>query len=230
MGEKIQINENKLRSIIRESIASVIKRSKKGVSVNEVKYFHPNGKKMPNGSHYTRGGFLHECYVNENSFNLDEGVHPKQYGLAKYRGGMIVFSTDINAIKLDPRPVINKIKQVAETFKQRLSKGKKIHQTIFKHNQENEEFIGAYSVGRFFHGRYISDSGQKFDEKSICLEINGISSKTLLKMAEMICVEFKQETVLVKDLNNNKIYTADANPIPDDSSFEKEMERINTEV
>lgn len=231
MKKTVRLNETEFKKLIKECVLQVVSDAKrKKIKVNEIQYFHPEGKKMPNGSHYTRGGFLHECYLNANAFHLDEGVHPEQYGLAKYRGGVIVFSTDINAVDLDERPFINKIKQIIETIKQRLTRGKKIHQTIFKHNKENKEFIGAYSVGNFFHGRYIDDKGTKFDEKSLCIEVNGISSKTLLRLAEMICEEFKQQTVLVKDLNINKIYTADATPIPSDSSFEKEMERINTEV
>ena len=231
MKQVINLNENELKTFIGECVKRIIgKRKSKRVKIHDVKYFHPTGKTMPNGSHYTRGGFLHECYLNTNAFTLDEGVHPEQYGLAKYRGGMIVFSTDINAITLDERPFINKIKQFLETFKQRLTHGRRIHQIMAKHNKENEEFIGAYSLGNFFRGRYVGDNGEKYNEKSLCVEINGISSKTLMELAEMICVEFKQETVLVKDLNTNKIYTADATPIPPDSSLEQEMERINTEV
>lgn len=37
---------------------------------NRVKYFHPECKSMPNGSHYQRGGFLQECKQNTNSFVL----------------------------------------------------------------------------------------------------------------------------------------------------------------
>lgn len=231
MKQIIKLTELQLHGMIKECVMRIMEPfTEKKVTINEIKYFHPYRKSMPNGSHYTRGGFLHECFVNLNSFRLDEGVHPEQYGLAKYRGGVIVFSTDINAIELSANPIVNKIKQFAETFKQRLTRNKKIHNTIVRHNENNSEYVGAYSVGNFFHGRYVGDNGEKFDEKSICLEINGISSKTLLKLAEMICEEFRQETVLVKDLNNNKIYTADATPIPDDSSFEDEMGRINTEV
>jgi hypothetical protein len=40
------------------------------------------------------------------------------------------------------------------------------------------------------------------------VEINGLSSKGLLYMGEMIARAFHQESVLIKDLNQNKIYLA----------------------
>lgn len=33
--------------------------------LNEVKYFHPSGTKIPNGIQYQRGGFLNECRANK---------------------------------------------------------------------------------------------------------------------------------------------------------------------
>ena len=36
----------------------------------EIKYFHPSGKPLPNGSHFQRGGFLHKCRVNKDAFTL----------------------------------------------------------------------------------------------------------------------------------------------------------------
>lgn len=193
----------------------------------EIKYFHPNGNSMPNGSHYQRGGFLHECKINRDSFILDESVHGEQYGLSKYRGGVIVFSTDVNALKLSKNKILNKIKQVISTYKNRFNRGHIVDDTISQFNQQNKEYIGAYTVGNLFNGKYVGDNGEAFNEKSMCVEINGLSSLSLLKLAEMIAKSFMQETVLVKDLNLNKIYLADS--IKSDADFGKEMERINTE-
>jgi hypothetical protein len=69
-----------------------------------------------------------------------------------------------------------------------------------------DDYIGAFSIGNFFSGRYIGDNGKVFDESSLSIEINGISSKGLIYLAEEIAREFNQETVLVKDLNSNKIF------------------------
>ena len=69
-----------------------------------------------------------------------------------------------------------------------------------------DDYIGAFSIGNFFSGRYIGDNNKIFDEKSLSIEVNGISSKGLIYLAEEIAREFNQETVLVKDLNINKIF------------------------
>lgn len=53
----------------------------------EITYFSPDGKKMPNGVAFQRGGFLHECKENADKFVVDKGIHPAQDGLNKYRGG-----------------------------------------------------------------------------------------------------------------------------------------------
>lgn len=195
-----------------------------------MKYFHPQRQTMPNGSHYQRGGFLQECRENLNSFILDEGVHGNQYGMAKYRGGIIVFSTDVNAVELDKNKIINKIKQVITTFKNQLKKDTIIHNVMNKFNDKGGEYIGAYSVGNFFKGKYVGDNGEMYNERSLAVEINGLSSESLLKVAEMIAQEFMQETVLVKDLNKNKIYTANSIPMVDGSSLDAELDKVNTDV
>lgn len=199
-------------------------------SFKEVRYFHPNGGNLPNGSYYQKGGFMNECRKNADSFILDEGVHGEQYGLSKYRGGVIVFAVNVNAIKMSDNKVLNAIRQFVETNKNRFKKDSIVHKTILRFNNDdsknNGESIGAYSLGNFFKGKYVGDNGEMFNDNSICLEINGLSSKSLLKLAEMIADRFKQETVLVKDLNKNKIYLADSTE--SDDTFEKDLDNVNT--
>ena len=214
--------------IIKESIKRILSETSQKTCWYEVKYFHPEGKSMPNGSHYQRGGFIHECKQNMNSFVLDEGVHDTQYGMSEYRGGIIVFSTDVNAVELDKNKLLNKIKQVVATFKNRFKRNTIIHGVMNKFNKEGGEYIGAYSVGNFFKGRYVGDNGEMYNENSLSVEINGLSSESLLKVAEMIAQEFMQETVLVKDLNKNKIYTADSIPMPDNTTLDNELNKVNT--
>ncbi len=69
-----------------------------------------------------------------------------------------------------------------------------------------EGYIGAFSVGNFFSGKYVGDHSKCFDERSLSIEINGISSDALMYFAEEVALEFNQETILVKDLNINKIF------------------------
>lgn len=235
---RINLSENQLHKIIKESVKEILstRNNSKNISENftikEIKYFHPSGASLPNGSNYQKGGFLNECRKNMNSFVLNEGVHGEQYGMAKYRGGMIVFAVNVNAVQMSSNKIVNAIKQFVETTKNRFNKDKIVHSTINGFNNDNTknngEYIGAYSLGNFFKGKYLGDNGEMFNDRSICLEINGLSSKSLLKLAEMIADRFKQETVLVKDLNRNKIYLADANE--SDDTFEDDLNNVNTEV
>lgn len=176
----------------------------------EVRYFSRNGKGMPNGVGFQRGGFLHECKINAESFVLNEKVHDNQYGLSDYRGGIIVFSTDVNAVKLDQNSIINKVKQLIATFSQRYNASAKLHKVVNKFNRYNttNDYIGAYSVGNAFRGKYVGDNGEEYNESSTTIEVNGLSSKGLLWLAEFIARSFHQETVLVKDFNTMKFYLA----------------------
>lgn len=148
--------------------------------------------------------------------------------MSEYRGGIIVFSTDVNAIELDRNKILNKIKQIITTYKNRFNRGTIIHNIVNKFNDKGGEYIGAYSVGNFFKGKYVGDNGEMYNERSLAVEINGLSSDSLLTVAEMIAQEFMQETVLVKDLNKNKIYTADSIPMPNDTTLDNELNKVNT--
>lgn len=211
----------KTRTVVRSCIIENI------TTFREIKYFHPNGKTMPNGSHYQRGGFLHECKMNKDSFILDESVHGGQYGMTRYRGGIIVFPTDVDAIQLNTNEVLNKIKQIISTHKNRINRSGIVHNTSNQFNHQNREDIVAYSVGYFFKGTYVGDNGVTFNDTSMSIAIDGLSSLSFLKLAELVAKSLKQETVLVKDLNLNKIYLADS--LDSDIGFDQEMERINTE-
>lgn len=192
----------------------------------EIKYFSRDGKGMPNGVAFQRGNFLKECKDNREAFVLNEDIHGNQYGLADYRGGVIVFSTDVNAVELDDNKLLNKVKQILATLGQRLNTSKISHKVITDFNKENDEYIGAYSLGHAFKGHYVGDNGEQFNERSTTLEINGLSSLGLLRIAEMLCKVFHQETVLVKDFNNMKFYLANGNH----SGNEPDFSSINTKV
>ena len=231
---KIKLTESELHNIIDDVTRKIIKAirgNKSKYTITEVKYFHPSGKKLPNGSNFQKGGYLSECRINTNSFSLDEGVHGEQYGLQKYRGGIIVFAVNVNAVQMSDNHLINKIRQFVETLKNKFNKDNIVHNTIVSFNNDNSrnngEYIGAYSLGNFFKGKYVGDNGEMFNDKSLCLEINGLSSKSLLKLAEMISDRFRQETVLVKDLNKNKIYLADSDE--SDDTFNDDLEKLNSE-
>ncbi len=68
------------------------------------------------------------------------------------------------------------------------------------------------SVGRFFRGRFRSQSGLIFDETSHSLEAIGFTTVMLLMFATKLCNALHQETVLVKDYSTNRIYMVDKRP------------------
>lgn len=175
-----------------------------------IEYFSKDGSSMPNAIGSYRGWFLQECKINREAFELDEAVHNKQYGLADYRGGVIIFSTEVNAVQLDDNKIKNWLKQHIRSFAQKYNVGGILHKVVNGLNKHNDskDFIGGYSVGNAFKGVYVGDNGEKYDEKSTTIEVNGLSSEGLLRLVEMIARVFKQETVLVKDFNANKIYYA----------------------
>lgn len=41
------------------------------MKTQRIRYFHPRGVSLPNGSHVQRGGFLGECRKNKEAFSLD---------------------------------------------------------------------------------------------------------------------------------------------------------------
>ena len=195
----------------------------------EIINFSPNGEKnTPNGSIYQKGGFLNECRKNKNSFIVNnnqfliskegvitEGVHSEQYGLYDYKGGIIIFSTDVNSLELSESKILNWLYKNIKTLKNRLFAKSKLNKIITKFNsfsnkkiedRDIDDYIGAFSIGNFFSGRYVGDNDKTFNEKSLSIEINGISTDALIYLAEEIATDFNQETVLVKDLNTSKIF------------------------
>jgi hypothetical protein len=209
-------------------------------SLQEIKYFSPNGNnKLPEGHPYQKGSYIRECKKNEDSFlmfnyqylidsnfnlvdasKLTETIHPNQYVQVDYRGGVIIFSTDVNTVYPDNKnstikrkdTILNKL----NIYKNRYFADKCVNNRVKNFNQTRslndlernitKDYIGAFSVGKFFNGRYFGDDGKVYNENSLSIEINGISSIGLYRFGEIIAREFEQEVVLVKDFNNNKIF------------------------
>lgn len=120
------------------------------------------------------------------------------------KGGIITFSTEVNAESLSNSKLINWFKQKFNTILNRLNKNKKIDKIANKHD------LTAWTVGNFLHGRYTANNGEVFDENSLSVEIVGIDFDELIKIAEELCIEFIQESVLVKDYSTNRILLVNA--------------------
>jgi len=117
------------------------------------------------------------------------------------KGGVIVFSVNVNAVKLSKNKLVRFIKNQFETATNILFKTDKINKVI----KNNPKILGV-TIGNFVRGRYRADDGSLYNETSLSVEIFGITSDVLNKTAEELAQEFKQETVLVKNYHENKIY------------------------
>lgn len=118
---------------------------------------------------------------------------------ANERGGVIVFSTDVNAVQMDEQKVVNLLKQKMQTISNRINLPKKIDSHAISH-----DLIG-WTIGKYLNGRYIADNGKQYGENSLSLEIFGVSCATLIKSAEELCTSFVQESALVKDYASGSV-------------------------
>ncbi len=117
------------------------------------------------------------------------------------KGGIIVFSVNVNALKLSDNKMINWIRNKIETLKNTVLKGKKISNVLDRHQE-----VYGVTIGGFVKGRYKADDGSLYDERSLSVEIIGIGTDVLDRVAEDFAKEFNQETVLVKNYEEDRIY------------------------
>jgi len=200
-------------------------------NITEIKHFSPEGiENIPSGHPTQKEGFIKECidnshkfksenyqYLIKTDFNSVETMHPKQYGLSDYRGGIIIFSLDVSRNDVSKHKLISWFKDIGISSTSKFFSKSKLKSLINKFNLSNDQklasdniddYIGAFSTGHFFLGRYIGDTNKVFNEKSLSIEVNGISPKGLIYLAEQMAKEFNQETVLIKELKANKIFLA----------------------
>ena len=137
------------------------------------------------------------------------------------RGGVIILSIDEDTTIPDEKEFIDWIKKMTKTVNNRLSSTiyinkrqntsfiSKIKSNLFKKDKiidDTNELIKSWTIGKFLtSGTYYCSDDTVYDKDSLSLEILGISSKTLIKIAEELCRAFNQKNVVVKDYNNTKI-------------------------
>ena len=121
------------------------------------------------------------------------------------QGGMIIFSTEVNAVKQSENAIINWIKKKVKTIQNKFKTYNKVDQIAQKYD------LVGWTVGKFLNGRYTGRNNKVYDENSISIEIVGITSETLIKIAEDICNAFEQESVMVKDYNTKKVLFVNGN-------------------
>ena len=121
------------------------------------------------------------------------------------KGGIIVFSTDVNAVSQSDNKIVDWVTKKWKTLRNRLLKGGMLDKVADRNG------VSAMTVGKFLQGRYKSNNGSVFTENSVSVEVLGVDDKTLFQMAEDICKDFDQECVLVKSYKDGGIYFVDLN-------------------
>ena len=139
--------------------------------------------------------------IDENNNIIADGIAPYQRGLDRYNGGTIVFSSK-NEGEFDKYRFKNNFNQIYNSVINKLRENKKIIQ-IIKQKLPKLKDIG-FSSGNFFKGKYIDVAGNEYTEKSTSIEILGVSSEVLVRLATEIAREIKQGAVLLKDYNTGK--------------------------
>lgn len=165
-----------------------------------------NGK---DGGAYRASRYLAKSITSEGktpiySSMLNEGIQfePSE----NEKGGIIVFSTDVNAEKQSENKIVNWLKQKMLTISNRFNATKKIDKIA----AEND--LVGWTIGHYFNGRYTSPkNGKQYGENSLSVEIIGVSFDQLVKIGMEICQSFRQESVLVKDFSSGRVLFVDNN-------------------
>lgn len=188
----IELFENALKSVINDINQNEI--------YNNFNIFEIyNGK---DGGTYRASRYLAKAITSEGKerlySSLNEGIDFEPSPNEK--GGIIVFSTDVNAEKQSDNKVVNWIKQKMMTISNRLNATKKIDKIA-----SDNELVG-WTIGHYLDGRYTSPkNGKQYGEKSLSVEIIGVDFETLMKVAMELCSAFSQESVLVKDFSSGRV-------------------------
>jgi hypothetical protein len=199
----------------------------KKTNICKLKYLSPDGQsRIPDMVYVAKGMWLDAARENEEKFTdhlqenakvyslsgdlLKEGISPEQGELSKYKGGIIIFSTDVNSAQISVTEIITWFKQNNATFVDRLMKNKSILYKLRKERPPDQRPDLGFSIGTFFKGHYPDiKSGRTFNEKSVCIEMTGIPAGVLQSVSAAICRDFEQPTVLVKDFSRDRFYLVD---------------------
>ena len=132
----------------------------------------------------------------ESNRGIDEGFDDK--------GLIVVFPADFHGIKMTKIELIDLFNKKILTIRNIVSDTK----TSNKEIEQNSEVYGI-SIGSFVKGSYTSKDGQLFDVTSIGVEVTGLISDVSNRCVEEISTELKQEIVLIKKSQDNRIYLLD---------------------
>jgi hypothetical protein len=119
--------------------------------------------------------------------------------------GLITFSTDLNFTLVKAETFIDKVKFFFDSnwkvFLNRQNVRGRLKKILVDKNIQSE-----YTLSINLFSAHKSKNGITLYKKSYSVTIEGVNSDVLILIATEICKEFKQETVMVRDSNKNKVY------------------------
>lgn len=137
-------------------------------------------------------------------------------------GGAIIFSGNINSILLSDNRIINKVKQLLGTIKNNKNLNTTIKTVVTdesdkvnkdaldKTKDKGEDKVGLKEPGWTLYkgnmtGNFVSTTGEQYKEKSIMIEILGVSNESLERIASALCRELKQDSVIIKFYDTGRV-------------------------
>ena len=130
-----------------------------------------------------KGAFSSERYyasILSDQIYLDESV------LQDNHGGVIIFPRNMNPLLLSNHYIVNLLMTKSLTIA-----GENL----------------SCSIAKALHVKYKDRvTGEVFDEHSLSIVLLGVTTDVMLDVAEKLCDEFDQRTVLFKNYENNDIW------------------------
>ena len=137
------------------------------------------------------------------SIGLEKENVNKTFGHENKKGGIIVFSTDMNAIQQSENKIIDWVINKYRTLNTRTFKTSILDKIVNK-NKNN-----AITVGNYLQGQYKAQNGNMFTKDSVSVEIRGVHDNMLYSLGENLCKDFHQECVLIKSYHDGGVYFVD---------------------
>lgn len=164
-----------------------------------------------NGNAYSTSRYLNknikfdidQMIASSNNY-LDESVDFKFSDRSK--GGIILFSVEVNANTQNTNKIIDYICKKLKTINNKLTYKSKIDKIAKQHD------LVGWTIGKYLNGRYFSkETNKQYSEDSLSLEIIGVDTNEMIEIAEELCRTFDQESVLLKDYSTNDIMLVNGN-------------------
>jgi hypothetical protein len=134
---------------------------------------------------------INQMIASSNDY-LDESIDFKFSDRSK--GGIILFSVEVNANKQNANKIIDYICKKLKTINNKLTYKSKIDKIAKQHD------LVGWTIGKYLNGRYFSkETNKQYSEDCLSLEIIGIDTNEMIEISEELCRIFDQESVLLKD-------------------------------